>query len=285
MKNSKKSKSFFRTFFERGNSHSGLDDDFLDEISVEVIGPSNRVSASDWLDERTPHCPSCESVLKRIPAAKTKCPNCNQFMFVRTDPRSKSRRIVNESELEEIEEAWSLRNGTWDEREQAKQERSAARISLRIALGREPSDLELDMDNLRHERSESLTFRQMGDVRNSYLTEGQILQKAGEFRAAAIALITVVLLDGNGSMNALEVYEVDDSGNEMRTASGTGFDMRGVMYLPFLAKEISKCIGKGNVSEADLLREASQMNLEKELNCVVPLAEVWASFKAQTSLG
>jgi hypothetical protein len=285
MKSSKKRKSLLRVLLGGGKVSDDLDGDFSDEISLELIGPSRRVNTSDWLDERTDSCPNCQCSLKKIPSAKTKCPHCHELLYVRADPRSKSRRVVVESELEEIEDAWALDNGTWNEREEAKQDRKTKRRTLAVSLGREPSETELDLLTLRAERVEFLANRQMGDLRNTYLTEGQILQKSGDFKSAAIAFITVALLDGNGAMNAMEIYDEDKDGHTERSVRGTGFDKVEVMYLPYLAKEISKCLGKGNLSQNDLFREVSNLRLEKDFGFIFPIDAVWAKFQKQTGIG
>jgi len=40
-------------------------------------------------DERKAECPNCHKILSKIPGAKTKCPHCDEFMFVRTRPKDK----------------------------------------------------------------------------------------------------------------------------------------------------------------------------------------------------
>lgn len=52
-------------------------------------------------------CPFCNKPLKKIPGRKTKCPNCSEFIFVRTDPKTKERVFVNEKRAHEIDEEWS----------------------------------------------------------------------------------------------------------------------------------------------------------------------------------
>lgn len=259
------------------------DQDIENYITVTAsINGSQRTDTSDWPDDRKAVCPSCNGPLKKVPGAKTKCPNCSEFVYVRTDPRSKSRRVVNESELEDIEDAWAMLNGTYEARQQGKADREAMREELTLSLGRAPSEAELDLHAIKIQLEEFLGFRQMGLVRNSYLERGQLEFKVGNFHAAALCYLSVILIDGNGGTNALELYEEDDEGNEHRSAIGTGFDLTDVMYLPYLAKELNKCMDKGNLSERELLNDFEGLNLEERFGTPLPMSKVWPKFVANS---
>lgn len=257
----------------------------VDGISIEVTAgyqPSGWVDTSQWPDERVAICPSCEGALKKVPGAKTKCPNCGEFVYVRTDPRSKSRRVVNESELEDIEDAWAMQDGTYEARQDAKREREIERDKLTGLLGRAPSEAELDLHLVKIDLEEHLQYRQMGLVRNDYLSRGQIEFKEGNFHAAALGFLAVVLLDGNGATNALEIYEEDENGNEIRSSKGTGFSKRDIMYLPYLAKELGRCVSKGGLSGGEVLRDFESLGLEGRFGCTTKMDKVWARFVAET---
>jgi predicted RNA-binding Zn-ribbon protein involved in translation (DUF1610 family) len=163
-----------------------------DGVSIEVTAgyqSPNWIDSSLWPDERAAICPSCNGALKKVPGAKTKCPNCGEYAYVRTDPRSKSRRVVSESELEDIEDAWAIQGGYYEERQAAKLEREIDREKLAGVLGRVPSDAELDLHLINGDLEEHLEYRQMGLLRNDYLSRGQIEFKEGNFHAAAPGLL------------------------------------------------------------------------------------------------
>ena len=65
-------------------------------------------------DERKAECPYCHKALEKVPGKKTKCPNCGEFMFVRTRPKDNARMVVTKLEADKIEEEWSILNGTHD---------------------------------------------------------------------------------------------------------------------------------------------------------------------------
>ena len=53
-------------------------------------------------DERKAECPYCKNGLKKVPSAKTKCPACKEFMYVRTRVDG-VRAVVTKLQSEEIE--------------------------------------------------------------------------------------------------------------------------------------------------------------------------------------
>ena len=56
-------------------------------------------------DERKAECPYCKNGLKKVPSAKTKCPACKEFMYVRTRVDG-VRAVVTKLQSEEIEKDW-----------------------------------------------------------------------------------------------------------------------------------------------------------------------------------
>lgn len=96
---------------------------------------------SEQKDERKAECPSCHNALSKIPGAKTKCPNCGEFIFVRTRPKDNARVVVTKAEADKIDEEWSIVAGTHDifvaEKEKFVKEKEILRKRFG---GKEPSD-------------------------------------------------------------------------------------------------------------------------------------------------
>ena len=95
-------------------------------------------------DARVAACPSCGSALNKVPGAKTKCPHCGEFMFVRTDSKTNSRVVVTADEVEAIEDEWAKINGTWDDRKQQKDRFSQAKSDLSEQFGTTASDSDVN---------------------------------------------------------------------------------------------------------------------------------------------
>lgn len=94
-------------------------------------------------DRRTDICPYCGGQLKKIPAAKTKCPHCGNSMYVRVDPRINARVVVTQAGLEGIEDANAVAHGTWEERRQDKIDRAAVRDRLAQNFGPMPDEADV----------------------------------------------------------------------------------------------------------------------------------------------
>ena len=99
-------------------------------------------------------CPYCNQVLKKKPGRKKKCPSCNQFIYVRTRPSDKQQVLLTETQAEEIEEQWSIVNGTHAIFLLAKRLLAEEEAKLAKRFGREPSDKEVESSLLNQARIE-----------------------------------------------------------------------------------------------------------------------------------
>lgn len=71
------------------------------EVVRTVNGPPNRPVE----DRRIAACPYCGVELKKVPGAATRCPDCHQTMFVRTDHRTQTRNVVTGEQAAETDDA------------------------------------------------------------------------------------------------------------------------------------------------------------------------------------
>ena len=55
-------------------------------------------------------CPYCKNTLEKKPQRKTKCPSCNNYIFIRTLPKTRERVLVTEEEVKEINKQWKRIN-------------------------------------------------------------------------------------------------------------------------------------------------------------------------------
>lgn len=74
--------------------------------------PFEGASARKLQDLRVAKCPNCNQALSKVPAAKTKCPHCRQFMYVRTRPDDFARVVVTAQDAKRIEADYSIISGS-----------------------------------------------------------------------------------------------------------------------------------------------------------------------------
>lgn len=54
-----------------------------------------------------PQCPSCKAALEKMPQRKTKCKACGEFMFVKSTPDNREKRLMTQAQAEAAEQEWS----------------------------------------------------------------------------------------------------------------------------------------------------------------------------------
>jgi hypothetical protein len=87
-----------------------------------------------------PICPYCSKPLAKMPAKKKKCPECDNFIFVRTRPSDNKKVLVTEAQTELIKEQWTTANGTQEEYLKEKAEFIDTKERLAKQFGCAPSD-------------------------------------------------------------------------------------------------------------------------------------------------
>ena len=171
-----------------------MDEDFPNWANLNDLLPDAPVK-----DERTQSCPSCEGVLPKVPGAKTKCPHCGEFIFVRTDPDSSSRRLVNETEAKRLEKLWSIRRPLIQSL--PINESDMQKIHLQHPEVSQVDAVKFALRNLAQVYSERHMW---GLFRNTYFELAEVERRAGAYDAALWYYFDVNYLDQNGADNASE---------------------------------------------------------------------------------
>lgn len=65
-------------------------------------------------EQPTAMCPYCEAILDKRPQRKKKCPECDNYIYVKTLPTTQEKVLVTESQASEIDAEWARRN--WRQR-------------------------------------------------------------------------------------------------------------------------------------------------------------------------
>lgn len=172
----------------------------LEEIDVvATFGHSDYVEPTD---ARTAICPSCGFGLNKVPGAKTKCPHCAAFMYVRTDPETNSRVVVTAERAEEIEDEWSKINGTWEFRQEEKRRYQATKEQLTKNFnGAVPSDNDIKWSLLNEDSIKHASVQDWGLYRNTIFQMGEILRKEEKHAMALEKYLLVCYIDTCGPNN------------------------------------------------------------------------------------
>jgi len=169
-------------------------------------------------DSRVAACPNCLKALKKVPGAKTKCPMCSEYMYVRTNPHTRERVVVTEAQAEVIDDEIAKLNGTYEVRLAEKRRKDKVKEDLTKSFkGKEPSkqDIEwriLNQDAMTYAKSKDwisymLAKNQMGDIQlKSNLHDAAL----GTFlEVAAFALNGADDMSMAAGMNAATLKEMD----------------------------------------------------------------------------
>jgi hypothetical protein len=150
-------------------------------------------------DLRKAECPYCLQALNKIPGAKTKCPHCACFMFVRTRPEDLSRVVVTSAEATRIETDYQILTGAREPdfryittESEVIAERERLKESFAAKDGTGPSD-----DDVKW----SLLNQKAIKYAHIYLTMAEFLARRWRLREALELYLYVCILDLNGAQN------------------------------------------------------------------------------------
>ena len=162
------------------------------------------------IDSRIPECPNCKGVLKKAPGAKTKCPLCSEFMFVRTNPHTRERVVVTEVQAEELDDETSKLNGTWEMRLAEKKRKEKVKAELTKSFkGKEPSKQDIEWRIL---NQDSITYAKSKDWSSYMITRSEMAERQLKSNLAKDALRTfldVAAFAVNGAEDVSSAFGMD----------------------------------------------------------------------------
>ena len=147
-------------------------------------------------------CPNCDYVLDTKPTKKKKCPNCGNYIFVRTRPLDRQKVLVTESQISKIEEQWTAYyEQIENEQLESDPEFMDTKKILAQKWGKEPSvnDVKWSLANkylLQHSQ-----VGNWGLYRNTRLEMAEILRKEKRLEESLRTYFDVCYLDINGPTN------------------------------------------------------------------------------------
>jgi hypothetical protein len=143
--------------------------------------------------------------LEKKPGRKKTCPHCGQFIYVRTRPSDEQQVLVTEPQAEQIEDQWSIVNGTHDAYLADKKRFTKEKAKLAKRFGREPSDNDVRWSQLNQQLIENARQRNWGLFRNAKFEMAEILRKEDRSTTALGFYLEVCYLDLNGPNNTGEI--------------------------------------------------------------------------------
>ncbi len=226
-------------------------------------------------DERKAECPYCQRALSKIPGAKTKCPHCGEFMFVRTRPKDNARVVVTKAEAEKINEEWTIVAGTHDIFVAEKEEFAKEKEILRKRFGgKEPSDNDVRWGLLNKQIIENAKNGDWGLYRNTRFQMAEILRGEMKLKDALRTYLEVCYLDLNGVRN------VGGMNDPELLKEFPPFDPKESAFLaPGVIDLIKRIVLKLKLNKDEIKQIFLEHNLrsEKSLRLPVSVEQAWLS--------
>ncbi|CAN2188644.1 hypothetical protein MCEMRE217_00465 [Candidatus Nanopelagicaceae bacterium] len=231
-------------------------------VSIEYGSSAPSAPYVEPEDARVAACPSCGGVLAKIPGAKTKCPHCGEFMFVRTDPTSNSRVVVTAEQAEAIEDEWAKVNGTWEDRQAEKDRFAKIKAELSKQFGTTASDADVNWRILNEDSIAHASMQDWGLYRNTIFAMGEHLRKEGKLKAAIEKYLLVCYIDTCGPNNVgMPIGQKSEWGQKP-------FSKSEAFLAPGVTSEIAKAASKSGMTLTDI-KEAF-MEMAKRYKSAVP---------------
>ncbi len=222
-------------------------------------------------------CPCCGSELEKKPGKKKKCPHCGQFMYVRTRPSDKQQVLVTQAQADQIEEQWSIVNGTHEAFLAEKKRFAETKIVLTNRFSQTPSDNDVRWGLLNQELLEHMKQRNWGLFRNTKFGMAELLRKENRLTEALGFYLEVCYLDLNGPRN---VGGQTDA-RLLREFPPWNSNGPSVFLAPGVLDRITRIIQKGGLA-SDVVEEIYQKNtsaLCKSLRLPLSPATAWPKIK------
>lgn len=220
-------------------------------------------------DLRKAECPSCHGALKKIPGAKTRCPHCGEYMFVRTRVDG-IRLVVDKDGADKIDEQWRIANGTQEAYLNEQKRIEERRKLLRKKFGgKEPSKNDVEWSLLNDEIIYTAGKAQWGLYRNARHDMAEILLKEKKYKEALSMYLVVCYLDLNGASNTYLDY---DENGEPDLELYKPFDLETQFLAPGIIARIHKVIKAGGFDKKDVKELFFNSNTREHQAIQTPVA-------------
>ena len=148
-------------------------------------------------------CPYCASMLEKRPLRKKKCPNCGNFVYVRSTPTGQKKLLVTEQQASGIDNAWRHyhREKLLESDPEYRREYEQVKAELMIERGTEPPAGDIRWALAKKQLLQHVRDGDWGLYRNTKVEMAQQLQGERKLRQALGTYLEVCYLDANGPCN------------------------------------------------------------------------------------
>lgn len=234
-------------------------------------------------DLRIAECPYCKEQLSKIPGAKTKCPHCGKFIFVRTRPKDNARLVVTQKEADQIDEEWRIVSGTQELFIEDKKRFEKQRDLLRKRFGgKEPSENDVWWGLLNEDLLEDMKKGQWGSYTSTKLKMADILRKEMKLKHALQIYLEICYLDLNGPLNMM----IGENDNIIFDSEyNKPFDLECAFLAPGIVDYVKILKKKLSLNTIDLKNIFIEHNrkIEKSLNLPLSPQDSWVKLEKKIS--
>ena len=226
-------------------------------------------------------CPYCAAPFSKMPQRKTKCPSCKQFVYSRTRPIDDQKVLLRESDLDLLDEEWSLVYGTHAEFLVHRARRESVRERLNANLGHEPTNEAVQLYLLHEDAVEHARQKNWGLYCNDLLAIGEILRKQSLLLEALRKYLEVCYIDLSGPQNNGGMQGFSSSPD-----SYPNFDKSYAMLAPGV---VNRCYNaafdlKLNKKQLKELFLEVAAGVDKDIRLPVTAAAAWKQLNQQLDL-
>jgi len=259
-------------FIETDNSSSSKDS----SISVGSVKKGAK-KLSQNIGETEAICPYCHKKLEKKPSRKTKCPHCENYIYKRTRPFDDADILIRKDQIDQIDEEWSIVNGSHDIYLKEKHREKRIRDGMRERFGKEPADDDVEFRVLNDQAVEAEFAGDWGFARNYRLNMAKNLEKRKSHELSLRMYFHVCFLDINGPNNRSGMQSVDLDKYPYFTPK-SGF------LAPGVIKRMKKLISKLEFDEEDCKQGFVEVNKPIFEGSPTPLSPETAWLKLKKEL-
>jgi hypothetical protein len=148
-------------------------------------------------------CPHCANTLEKRPLRKKRCPNCGNYIYVRSTPTGQNKVLVTEQQAAEIDKEWQRyhQEKLLHSDPEYRREHEQVKAQLMFERGTEPSVGDIRWVLAKKHILQHARDGDWGLYRNTKLEMAQQLQGEQKLMQALRTYLEVCYLDANGPCN------------------------------------------------------------------------------------